>query len=83
MDQVQNLAESEELFKTVIGLTPDEIAAHITDFDHKLLKYFFLVMFGSALILLFIPAPYGKFRNSLDTLGILSKKIDGRLGFFW
>lgn len=83
MDNNEISGEASEVFKTVIGLTPDEIASHITDFDHQLLKYFFLVMFGSFLILLFIPAPYGKFRNSLDSMGIFSKKIDGRLGFFW
>ena len=69
--------------KTFIGLTPDEILAYITPFDHSLLFYFFLAMVGSFLILLFIPAPYGKFRNSLNKLGPLSIKIDGRLGFFW
>ena len=83
METQQNTIADNEVFRTVIGLTPEEIAAHITPFDHQLLKYFFLTMFGSFLILLFIPAPYGKFRNSLDSLGILSKKIDGRLGFFW
>lgn len=72
-----------EVFRTYIGLTREETLAHITPFDHNLLFYFFLTMVASFLILLFIPAPYGKFRNSLNSVGILNKKIDGRMGFFW
>lgn len=77
------ITDDPEPFKTFIGLTPEQIAAHITSFDHSLLFWFFLAMLGSFFILLFIPAPYGKFKNSLDKLGPLSMKIDGRMGFFW
>jgi hypothetical protein len=37
-----------------LGMTPEQIASHITGFDENLLAGLFLAMFGSFFLLLFI-----------------------------
>lgn len=53
----------------------------ITDLDKTIVLYFSVVMIFSAIMLVFLPAPYGKFANSMDFLPILSIKLPWKLWF--
>lgn len=74
-----------------LSTASDSAAAGITAFDNQLALFFGLCMFGAAILLFFIPAPYGKFNNTLSLSFLTTKvnfftnieQIDGRMGFFF
>ena len=67
--------------------TPTEIffgaQTHLlTDLDRTLAFSFMTAMATAALVLLVLPAPYGKFHKSLDFVPLLSSKINWKWSFF-